>query len=124
VAEVVRGLTKGERMAEGLRLEDWIGKSVTVNVYITEEVNTRERVLEGAEVVSDDTTTTERKTVVGVQGFLEGVDPNGVIVLFDPRDVASRRGPLLSPDPENLPRHVFFSWPRISLIERIEYEAE
>jgi len=101
-------------MAEGLRLEDWIGKRVTVNVYSTEEVNTRERVLEGA----------ERKTVVGVQGFLEGVDPNGVIVLFDPRDVASRRGPLLSPDPENLPRHVFFSWPRISLIERIEYEAE
>ncbi len=111
-------------MAEGLRLEDWIGKRVTVNVYITEEVNTRERVLEGAEVVSDDTTTTERKSVVGVQGFLEGVDPNGVILLFDPRDVASRRGPRPSPDPENAPRHVFFSWQRVSLIEHIGSEPE
>ena len=43
-----------------------------------------------------------------------------MIVLFDPRDAATRLGPLPSPDPENTPRHGFFPWHRISLIERIE----
>lgn len=111
-------------MADGIRLDDWIDKRVTVNVYTTEEVNTRDRVLKGADVVSDETTSAERRIIVEVRGFLAGVDPNGVIVLFDPRDVSSHRGLLPSPDPENKPRYVFFSWPRISLIERIEHEAE
>ena len=81
------------------------------------------RGLASTEVVSDETTS-HRQLILGVSGFLEGVDPNGVIVLFDPRDVASQGGPLPSADPENRPRHVFFSWQRISLIERIEHEVE
>jgi hypothetical protein len=107
-------------MAEGLRLEDWIGERVTVNVYAAAEVGSRKTVLEGAGVVSDTETISERVEVVGVQCFLAGVDPQGVIVLFDPRDVAGRRGSMPSPDPDNTPRHVFYPWQRVSLIERIE----
>ncbi len=111
-------------MSDGLRLEDWIGKSVTVNVYVTAEVGSRRTVLGGSEVVSDEETISEKTEVVGIKGFLEGVDPNGVILLFDPRDAASRLGPRPSPDPKNTPRHVFYPWRRISLIERIEHEQE
>jgi len=111
-------------MAEGLRLEDWIGERVTVNVYTAAEGSSRESVVEGAEVVSDVEKTSERMEVVGVEGFLEGVDPHGVIVLWDPRDAATRLGPLSSPDPENRPRHLFFPWQRISVVEHIVPEAE
>lgn len=52
----------------GIRLEDWIGEWVTVNVYTTEEVNRRDRVLKGADVVSDETTSAERRIAVGVGG--------------------------------------------------------
>lgn len=91
-------------MAEGLRLEDWIGKRVTVNL------------LRGPAADPDD-------AIIGVGGFLEGVDPMGIIVLFSPQDVAGKRGPAHS-HPDTPPRHVFYPWRRVELIERIEAENE
>lgn len=104
-------------MAEGLRLEDWIGKRVTVNVYFMAESAYRLTGSEGAEAGSGD----EPLLVAGVAGFLQGVDAAGVIVLYDPVvDAPTGRGALSSASPENAPRHAFFPWQRISVIERIE----
>ncbi len=91
-------------MAEGLRLEDWIGKRVTVNLH------------RGAVADRGD-------ALVTVEGFLEGVDPMGIIVLFSPRDVAGRRGPA-HPPPSMPPRYVFYPWRRVELVERIEDDNE
>jgi hypothetical protein len=110
---------------EGLRLEDWIGKKVTVAVYSREEVTSRERTIIGMEVVADEESVSERPVVLEVEGFLEGVDPNRVIVLFDPGDVVRQRGggaPYARA--ELRPRHVFFPWQRVSLIQRIEETKE
>jgi hypothetical protein len=89
---------------KGLRLEDWIGKRVTVNILRNP---TREP--------------DEHGPILGVEGFLEGVDPMGVIVLSSPRDVYGRRG-MVAPQTELKPRHVFYPWQRVDLIERIEGE--
>lgn len=111
-------------MAEGLRLEDWIGKRVTVNLYSTAEVVRKNTVIKGMDVVSEEETTSDRPLIIAVEGFLEGVDLSGVIVLFDPeRDVSNQRGRVRSTGPEQSPRHVFYPWQRVSLVERIE-EAE
>jgi hypothetical protein len=100
-------------MSEGLRLEDWIGKRVTVNVYFMAESAYRLTGSEGAEA--------EPLLVAGVTGFLQGIDAAGVIVLYDPVvDAPTGRGALSSASPENAPRHAFFPWQRISVIERIE----
>ncbi len=87
---------------EGLRLEDWIGKRVTVNINM--------------EPVADE----PGDRIVGVEGFLQGVDPVGIIVLFGWGHVDMSPGPgRAQPD---VPRHVFYPWRRIQLIERIEDE--
>ncbi|MDP9477349.1 MAG: hypothetical protein M3R38_16985 [Actinomycetota bacterium] len=91
-------------MAEGLRLEDWIDKKVTVNILRTP---------------SDDPDEEGQGPYVGIEGFLNGVDPMGIILLFDPQDVVERRGPV-RPLTVTSPRHVFFPWSRIHLVERIE----
>jgi hypothetical protein len=60
--------------------------------------------------------------IVEIEGFLQGVDPMGVIVLFGRGDVHTRPGPgSAQPD---LPRHVFYPWRRIQSIERIEERIE
>ena len=84
---------------EGLRLEDWLGKKVTVNILMEPADEPDER-------------------IVGIEGFLEGVDPHGIIVLFGSGDVHMKPGPgRAQPD---VPRHVFYPWRRIQLVERIE----
>ena len=89
---------------EGLRLADWIGERVTVNILM--------------EPVADE----PDELIVGVEGFLEGVDPVGIIVLFGRGDVHMRPGSgSAQPD---VPRHVFYPWRRIQSIERIEGENE
>ena len=99
-------------------MEDWIGKRVTVNVHSREEVRSKQSRISGeGEVLSDEENVSERLIVLGVEGFLAGVDPNGVIVLFDPRDVVGERGPVYRA--ELPPRYVFYPWQRISLIERV-----
>lgn len=86
-------------MDEALRLEDWIGKRVTVSILMEPADEPDER-------------------IVGIECFLQGVDPQGIIVLFGLRDVNMRPGPgRAQPD---VPRHVFYPWRRIQLIERIE----
>ncbi len=90
-------------MAKGLRLEDWIEKKVTVSILM-EPVDA------------------PGELIVQIEGFLEGVDPMGIIVLFGSGDVHMRPGPgRAQPD---VPRHVFYPWRRIQLIERIEDENE
>jgi hypothetical protein len=112
-------------VAEGLRLEDWIGKKVLVAIYSREEVISREQTILGMEVVSDEERVFERSSVLEVEGFLEGVDLSGVIVLFDPSAVVRQPG---GEAPyarfELRPRHVFFPWQRVSLIQRIEEPEE
>ena len=111
--------------SSGLRLENWIGEWVTVNVYSREEVVSRQRRISGTEVISDEESVSEREGLVGIEGFLQGVDPNGVIVLFDPqKDVTSQRGQVRRTGPELSPRYVFYPWQRVSLIERIAHETE
>ena len=90
-------------VAEGLRLEDWIGKWVTVNILRRPGADSDEK-------------------TVGIEGFLEGVDPMGVIVLFSVGDVQTSRGRVGQPDLP--PRHVFYPWRRIQLIERVENEND
>jgi hypothetical protein len=90
-------------MAEGQRLEDWIEKRVTVNINMEP---------------ADD----PDELIVEIEGFLQGVDPMGVIVLFGQGDVHMRPGPE-SAQPD-VPRHVFYPWRRIQSIERIEGENE
>ena len=108
-------------VAEGLRLEDWIGKRVTVNRYSTAEVVKKNTVIKGMNIVSEEETTSDKPLIIAVEGFLQGVDLSGVIVLFDPgRDVSSQRGRVRSTGPEQAPRYVFYPWQRVSLIERIE----
>ncbi len=63
----------------------------------------------------------EHGPILGVEGFLEGVDSMGIIVLSSPRDASGRRG-LLDPRTDMPPRHVFYPWPRVHLIERSEAE--
>jgi hypothetical protein len=100
----VWAMEEADKMAERLRLEDWIGKRVTVNL--------------------DRGPATEPfDDLVGIEGFLEGVDPMGIILLFSPRDVVDERGPA-RPPPDIPPRHVFYPWLRVQLIERIEAEGE
>jgi hypothetical protein len=112
-------------MAEGLRLEDWIGKRVTVNLYSTADVARKTTVIKGMDIVSEEETTSDRPLIIAVEGFLEGVDLSGVIVLFDPgRDVSSQRGQVRSAGPEQSPRYVFYPWQRVSLIERIKEPDE
>ncbi len=60
--------------AEGLRLEDWIGKKVTVSLLMEP---------------ADD----PEELIVQIEGFLEGVDPQGIIVLFGRGDVHMGPGP-------------------------------
>ena len=86
---------------KGLRLEDWIGKRVTVNILT-----------EPADDPADGP--------VEIEGFLEGVDPMGIIVLFGQGDVQTERGPV--GDQPDVPRHVFYPWRRIRSVERIEGE--
>lgn len=86
-------------MDEALRLEDWIGKRVTANILMEPAGEPDE-------------------LIIGIECFLQGVDPQGIIVLFGPGDVDMRTGPgRAQPD---VPRHVFYPWRRIQLIERIE----
>lgn len=92
-------------MAEGLRLEDWIGKRVTVNID------------RGPGTTRDD-------RVVGVEGFLEGVDPMGIILLFSLQDVVTSGGRRARPHPDAPPRHTFYPWRRVELIERVEEESQ
>ena len=87
-------------MAEGLRLEDWINDKVTVNILAKPADDPDE--------------------LVGIEGFLEGVDPHGLIVLFGWGDVQTERGP--GSDQPDAPRHVFYPWRRIRSVERIEGE--
>lgn len=91
-----------EEEGRGLRLDDWIGKKVTANI-ITEPTD------DPAELVS-------------IEGFLEGVDPMGIIVLFG-RGAVSTEGGTESIQPD-VPLHIFYSWRRIRSVERIEGEAE
>ncbi len=81
---------------KGLRLEDWIGKKVTVSL-LTDPADAPE------------------ERVVQIEGFLEGIDPMGIIVLFGRGGVHT--GSVAQPD---VPRHVFYPWRRIQLVERIE----
>jgi hypothetical protein len=108
-----------------LQLEDWLGKKVTVAVYSREAVESTERTIIGMETVSDEKkSVSERPVILEVDGFLEGVDPSGVIVLFDPRDVRRQPGgERPHARPELPPRHVFYPWQRVSLIQRIEEAA-
>jgi hypothetical protein len=87
-------------------LEDWIGKRVTVN-------------LDRGPVKRTD----PDNPIVAIEGFLQGVDPMGVIVLFDPQDVSGRQG-RARPRPDMSPRYVFYPWRRVELIERIEQTDE
>ena len=57
-------------MAEGLRLEDWIGKRVTVNLYSTAEVVRKNTVIKGMDVVSEEETTSDSPLIIAVEGFL------------------------------------------------------
>jgi hypothetical protein len=84
------------------RLEDWIGERVTVNL------------LRGPHAPSDD-------AIVAVVGALEGVDPMGIILLYSPHDVSTKRG-RAQPPADMPPRRAFFPWRRIELIERGEIE--
>jgi len=112
-------------MSEGLRLEDWIGERVTVNVYGTVERRREKKTLnlEEAEVESEETEY-ERSETSSVVGSLEGLDPHGIIVLYDPRDQFAPWGRLPSQDPHNTPRHALIPWHRVSVIERIETTPE
>jgi hypothetical protein len=84
---------------EGLRLEDWIGEWVTVSLLMEPADTADER-------------------IVQIEGFLEGVDPMGIIVLFGRGDVHMEPRPgRTQPD---VPRHVFYPWRRIQLVERIK----
>ena len=85
---------------EGLRLKDWIGKWVTVNIVTNPTGNPGER-------------------AAGISGSLEGVDPMGVIILFDPQDAAVAPGQEVPPEVTE-PRHVFHPWHRVHLIEHTE----
>ncbi len=91
-------------MAEdGLSLEDWIGKRVTVNILM-------------------DPAGEPGELIVGIEGYLQGVDTAGIIVLFGSGDVHMMTKPgRAQPD---VPRYVFFPWQRIQLIERIEVKNE
>ncbi len=91
-------------MAEGLRLEDWIGKMVTVNLHRGQAA-------------------TPNDELISIEGFLQGVDPSGIILLFDPMAVSGKRGRARSRPEDATPRYVFYPWRRVELIERIE-EAE
>lgn len=92
-------------MAEGLRLEDWIGEMVTASIL-------REPVTDPAEAI------------VAITGYLRGVDPSGVILYFDPAWVAGDLG-LSIADPEDpARRYAFFPWRRVTLIERPEEPEE
>ena len=89
-------------MAEGLRLDDWIGERVTVNIL--------------REPVGDP----NDEPIVEIEGFLEGVDPMGIIVLFGLGDVyAGSERDCAQPD---VPRQVFYAWRRIQSIEHIKGE--
>jgi hypothetical protein len=90
----------GCSVAEGLRLEDWIGKEATVNLH------------KGPAAEPDN-------ELVAIEGILEGVDPMGVIVLFSSRAVAGKRGRALPP--QDMPaRYVFYPWRGVELVERVE----
>jgi hypothetical protein len=95
-------------VAEGMRLEDWIGETVTLNIL-------REPV----------TTSDPDEEIVTIIGFLQGVDPSGVIVLFDPTsDVVGELGRDLTRPRDPAPRYVFYPWRRVTLIERPEKVEE
>lgn len=85
-----------------LRLEDWIGERVTVNLLRGPAA------APGAELM-------------GIRGTLVGVDPMGIILLFDPRDVYVNRQ-RAAPPPNMGPRKTLFPWRRIELIELLEAE--
>ena len=86
---------------KGLRLEDWIGKKVTANIFAVPTDNYP------AELAS-------------IEGFLEGVDPMGIIVLFGRGGVSTEGGTeILEPD---VPLHIFYPWRRIRSVERAEVE--
>ena len=63
-------------MAEGTRLEDWIGEMVAVNVLLEP-------------LTSSD----PEEAIATITGHLRGVDPSGIILHFDPGDVHGDLGP-------------------------------
>lgn len=89
--------------AKGLKLEDWLGERVTVNILM-------------------DPAGEPGELITGIECFLQGVDPEGIIVLFGAGDVHMMTRPgRAQPD---VPRYVFYPWRRIQLIERIEPKNE
>ena len=91
-----------EQNPTNLRLEDWIGQRVTINLQ-------------------RGPTATPGDELLGVGGTLEGIDPRGVIVLYCPRDVWGKKGHAHAPL-DMPPRKAFFPWRRVELIERAEVE--
>jgi hypothetical protein len=100
----------GCSVAEGARLEDWIGEMVAVNIL-------REPL----------TTSDLEEAIVTITGFLRGVDPSGIILHFYPADVPGDLGSdlaALEEEPTRYkPRYAFYPWRRITLISRPD-EAE
>jgi hypothetical protein len=92
-------------VAEGLRLEDWIGEMVVAHIL-------REPVAD-----PDD-------AIVRITGFLRGVDPSGVIVHFDPQWVDEDLDRDFAHPEDPTPRYAFFPWRRVTLIERPEEPEE
>ncbi len=92
-------------MAEGMRLEDWIGEIVVAHIV-------REPVADLDEAVFT------------ITGFLRGVDPSGVILHFDPHWVDEEPGHDLVHPEDPTPRYAFYPWRRVTLIERPEEPEE